>query len=178
MIRIFAVLFLSLLSLQAEAQNRIPLTEADYFLQGQYGASMTSTLTVGNLEFAGGYRLLKKYPQIFMGVDFQSVPMPSVATTAKVNGKNVTTNNTDTITSFAALIYYHFQEENQGWIAGIKPGYYSRFQSTGIFVEPAIQYHYPLFDFLTVGIEAAYNLELGTGGGSYTTGSAVVQYWF
>ncbi|MCM0604671.1 MAG: hypothetical protein KA715_01125 [Xanthomonadaceae bacterium] len=160
---------------QTFAQNRISLTEADGFARVSGGATLGTSLNLLTFQVEAGYRLLPKYEKVFLGATFQSSPITRSGTTT-----------TDTFTGYGILGYYHFSDENSGFMAGLKAGLFSRTGTTfnGIFVAPTVVYNYPLFDFLSVGCEISTDILFRTSGSTTVTAPvlinalASVQYWF
>lgn len=166
-------LTLCLVAAPALAQNKISLLESDGFVDAKIGGTLGTGFNLPSLGFAAGYRVLPRFDRVYLGATFFTTPVAKSGNTV-----------TDTHSSYGILIFYNFSEENSGFVAGIKTGLFTRTGFNGFFVEPVVQYHYPLFDMLTVGLEASAPIQLKSGGTAAATapvlvnGSAVVRYWF
>lgn len=156
--------------------NRISLFESDAYLKVGGGGSVSQASGL-SYEAAFGYRLFKKYPSLFLGLSWSRSPIGSTLNPSQP----VAQGSVDTISTYTLSVLHQFSDENRGWVAGFRSGYGVRTFSTGVVFAPVVQYHYGLFDELTVGLEAEV-LGFWVSGLAPRSvailGQAVIQYWF
>lgn len=158
---------------QALAQNRISLTEADGFVNAKAGGTIGTSINFLSYGFSAGYRAIPKFERIFLGAMFDYAPITRVGA-----------NTTDFYSAYGILAMYHFVDENAGFVAGLNGGLFRRAAFNGFFIKPVVQYHYPLFDFLSTGVEVDFDIQFRTAGVATPTatllvnGALVLQYWF
>lgn len=161
--RVFLIIAVALTLCQSSlaSDKRISLFESDGYVSVLGGESFFQSTGLG-YGFSAGFRILERYPSITLGGGFTSNP----------------TSTPNRLFSYSLLISHNFSDENNGFAVGLRTGYGVRGTSRGLVVAPIAQYHYPLFDFFTVGVHVEAVSFFSSGLSESLLTQAVIQYWF